>query len=279
MDAVRSVFAQTHRRWELLLIDDGSTDGSLAVAQSINDERVKVVSDGRNLRLAARLNQVPELASFDFIARMDADDLMSPHRIERQLCYLLEHPEMDLVSTGVCSLTDDNEPVGTRGAPVGHQICSRSVLAGSSGIVHASLLGRRAWFARNRYREDIATGQDANLWVRCYAKGDLRVAFLPDALYYYREDGNVALPKLERAYRETLRTIRRDAGAAFSRADRMACFFKTLAKLVAVKGLWLVGAASVLRQRRNGEPLSAAELEAFSDEIAAVRQTKIPLKG
>src|SRR5438309_10301144 len=74
-DAVRSVFAQTCDDWELLLVDDGSTDGSLDVVRSIDDPRVRVISDGTNRGLCARLNQIASLARGKYLARMDADDL------------------------------------------------------------------------------------------------------------------------------------------------------------------------------------------------------------
>ena len=89
LDSIRSVFAQTHQDWELILVDDGSTDRSLEIAQSIADPRVSVYSDGKNKKLAARLNQIHTLAKFDFIARMDADDLMATDRIRRQLTFLV----------------------------------------------------------------------------------------------------------------------------------------------------------------------------------------------
>ena len=84
LDAVRSVFAQTHQDWELLLVDDGSTDRSLELARSIDDPRVRVYSDGRNKRLAARLNEISRLARFDHVARMDADDVCLPERLARR---------------------------------------------------------------------------------------------------------------------------------------------------------------------------------------------------
>src|SRR5690554_5369813 len=177
-NAVRSVFSQTHDNWELILVDDGSTDRSLEIAKSINDPRVKVHCDAENLGLAARLNQIPRLASYEYLARMDADDLMSPVRIERQLSYLLSRPELDLVSTGICSLTDDDKPVGIRSVPSTHSLNTRNVLLGKSGVVHASLLGKKAWFSRNLYRENIRTGQDYNLWVRSYSSGDFSVGFI-----------------------------------------------------------------------------------------------------
>ncbi len=76
--AIRSVFAQTYSSWELVVVDDGSTDGSLERLRKIEDPRVRVLTDGKRRGLPYRLNQVLEEASGDFIARMDADDLMDP---------------------------------------------------------------------------------------------------------------------------------------------------------------------------------------------------------
>src|SRR4030066_138114 len=80
-DAIRSIFAQSFQDWELLLLDDGSTDGSLQIAQSIDDPRVRVISDGCNRKLPARLNQIIDLARGQYIARMDADDLCGITRL------------------------------------------------------------------------------------------------------------------------------------------------------------------------------------------------------
>ena len=115
VDAIRSVFAQTHTDWELLLIDDGSTDKSLEIAHSIKDSRVRVISDGFNKKLASRLNEITDIASHELIARMDADDLMSPDRLKIQLEILKSHPEIDLVSCGLYSTKNDLSLVGIRG--------------------------------------------------------------------------------------------------------------------------------------------------------------------
>ena len=90
--AIKSVFAQTYQDWELILMDDGSTDRSLEIAKSINDPRVSVYSDGKNKKLAARLNEIVRLAKYDYLARMDADDLMSTKRIETQMNILKNNP-------------------------------------------------------------------------------------------------------------------------------------------------------------------------------------------
>ncbi|MFH1281197.1 MAG: glycosyltransferase family A protein, partial [Candidatus Omnitrophota bacterium] len=115
-DAIRSVFAQTYKQWELILIDDGSSDDSLSIANSIQDSRVRVISDGKHVGLVGRLNQIIELSRGEYIARMDADDLMHPRRIELQACYLREHPQLDAAGSAMYSLARDYSVIGRRGA-------------------------------------------------------------------------------------------------------------------------------------------------------------------
>ncbi|RCV91011.1 glycosyltransferase family 2 protein [Billgrantia montanilacus] len=277
LDAVRAVFSQSHIDWELILLDDGSTDNSLELAQSIKDPRVRVYSDGKNRWLAARLNQVTALASHDFIARMDADDLISPERLRIQLEFLLARPKLDLVSTGICSLSNNNYPLGLRVPSNGYKISPKTLLSGNSGIVHASLLGKRAWFQRNPYRENIRVGEDANLWVRAFSQGDLQVGFVDKPLYYYREDGNVVPSKLAVAYRECLRTIMKDSGFGFSLADKVHAFSVTLAKLMVARGLSIAGSLDILRRRRNKAPLSQDEKDFFLEEIKHIQAIDLPV--
>ncbi|MCW1511070.1 glycosyltransferase family 2 protein, partial [Acinetobacter baumannii] len=82
-NAIQSVINQSFKDWELILVDDGSTDKSLDIAREFEkkDNRIKVISDGLNLKLPARLNQIITISKYDFIARMDADDIMHPDRL------------------------------------------------------------------------------------------------------------------------------------------------------------------------------------------------------
>ena len=88
--AIDSVVWQTYHNWELLLIDDGSTDRSLEIAKEyvLKDKRIKIFSDGDNKNLGYRLNQIPNLVDTLYLARMDADDLMDADRLKIQLDYL-----------------------------------------------------------------------------------------------------------------------------------------------------------------------------------------------
>ena len=276
LDAVRSVFAQTHKSWELILIDDGSTDRSLEVAQLIDDPRVTVYSDGENRKLAGRLNQVVGLAKYDFIARMDADDLMSPARIEKQLNLLEANPDIDLVSTGLCSLSNNNEPLGVRCVSSNHKITSNGLLSGNTGIVHASLLGRRAWFERNAYKESLRKSQDTNLWVRSYSKDDLKVGFIDEPLYYYREDDNVTQKQLLLAYSVGRHTIIADAKHNFSFKLKAKALSNNLAKTLIVR-FFPKTAIKIARGRRNATVLSTSEKNRIENEVKFIVDFEIPI--
>ena len=207
LDSINSVLLQTHQDWELILIDDGSTDGSLEVAQSIDDSRVRVISDGFNKKLPARLNQIVKEAKYEFIARMDADDLIFPEKIQRQLEYLKLNPEIDLVSTGLVSFNSKLEIVGTRSTPITKVINKVAVLKGQSGIIHASIMARKSWFERNLYNESNRLAEDYELWISSFYKGDLKVGFIDKPYYLYREDQNVNLRKMLRGYSSQARLI------------------------------------------------------------------------
>ncbi|HVM69364.1 MAG TPA: glycosyltransferase family A protein, partial [Gaiellaceae bacterium] len=107
--AVRSVLAQTMPDFELLLVDDGSRDRSLEIARSFTDRRVTVISDGRHLGLASRLNEIARRARSELVARMDADDVCHPTRLARQL-EVIRRSGCDAVGTWAGLFGDANEP-------------------------------------------------------------------------------------------------------------------------------------------------------------------------
>ena len=110
--ALRSMLQQTYSNWELLLCDDGSSDGSLELAQSLHDPRVIVWSDGKTKGLAARLNECIGRACGAVIARMDADDISYPDRLRQQVAFLVAHPEVDVVGCCMLICGDDGSPIG-----------------------------------------------------------------------------------------------------------------------------------------------------------------------
>lgn len=268
-EAVRSVFAQTLTDWELILVDDGSADGSFERVIRIRDERVKVFRDGVRKGLPARLNEIATLASGGFLARMDADDLMHPERLERQLAFLLSHPEVDVVSTGSYLLNVEGEPVGVR---YGSCPSLREILA-RGGYLHASILGRREWFLKNPYSEAYPRAEDRELFVRT-AKTS-RFAVLREPLYLYRWDGNIRPQALLTGYRSERRVLLRYGPSLVGWKDTLSLLARSYAKAVAVRVLDWIGREQVLAQRAY-QPLSQEEREEALRVLARVRATKVP---
>jgi glycosyltransferase involved in cell wall biosynthesis len=207
LETVQSVIAQSVTDWELILIDDGSRDRSLSIAKSIKDPRVRVLSDGVNKGLPARLNQIVDEAKYDFIMRMDADDLMHPQRLEKQLKVLQENESIDLVCTGLYSVTNQLELKGARNSITPHPLTLDDVVHGRCQIVHASILVRKSWYLRNRYNPASKRIEDYELFVTAASRGDLRVKALDEYLYIYREEGNVQFSKLKQVYLSKFRFI------------------------------------------------------------------------
>lgn len=183
-DAIKSVFAQTFENWELILMDDGSCDRSLEIAKSIKDDRVKVISDGRNLGLSARLNQIAELACSNYLARMDADDIMHPERLEQQIRYLDNNAEIDIVGSSAYIIDNHNRITGIRSVlPLN---LSPDAAAAGCIFIHPSITGRTEWFRKNRYDEDFLGAEDYELWCRTLRTSRFGKIIKP--LIFYREN-------------------------------------------------------------------------------------------
>jgi len=272
-EAVRSVFAQTYQDWELILIDDGSTDNSLKIAKSINDPRVRVISDGKNKKLATRLNEVTKLAKFDYIARMDADDLISPNRLEIQMKFLKENPDYDLISTGTYSILNNKKLVGYRGwvadTPRFNQILKKEI-----GVLHASIVAKREWYERNLYNENLPLAQDSDMWLRTSKNKDLKIKIIPDLLYIYREEGNITSQKMLKAYK-----IERTIFSKYidSELSKSMYVFKSYLKSIIVVSLNKAGFLnSILHKKRNSNSIDSEHHKDYQSILAKINATKIP---
>ena len=182
--ALRSISAQSFREWELILIDDGSTDGCMAGFSS-SDSRIRVVQDKRNLGLAARLNQGIDLARGRYLARMDHDDIAYPGRLVAQVRFLEEHPDVNLVATRALIFRDDGSVVGLFPFRRTHaEICATPWRG--FYFPHPTWMGRIEWFRQHRYRiPEIARAEDQDLLLRSYSTS--RFACLPEVQMGYRQ--------------------------------------------------------------------------------------------
>lgn len=177
--AIISVINQTFGDWELLLMEDGSSDESPRIAQTYaeKDKRIKVISDGHNKGLIARLNQSVSIAKGKYYARMDADDIMAITRIEEQVAYLEDHPDVDVIGASTMLIDGDNIIFG-----------SRNMKDNSSSFIHPSVMGKTEWFKANPYSSDAYRVEDKDLWYRTSHKSIFYN--LEQPLMFYRAFGS-----------------------------------------------------------------------------------------
>ncbi|MCK4081104.1 glycosyltransferase family 2 protein [Acinetobacter radioresistens] len=244
-DAINSVIKQTFEDWELILVNDGSTDNSLEIARFYEkkDIRIRVISDGLNKKLPYRLNQIIDESKYEYIARMDADDLMHPDRIKIQLNYLNENNDYDLVSTGLVSITADNLVKGHRNIL---RVIKSDGHSKDFPIIHASVLAKKSWFLRNRYSLDFPRAEDYELWCRATKNNDFKIIVLPDLLYFCREEGNIFPHKLIKSYKDGL-NIRKLYGIGGNYLD----ILKVIYKCNMVRLLSIFKLEQSLSKRRN----------------------------
>jgi glycosyltransferase involved in cell wall biosynthesis len=190
--AILSIQNQIFTDWELIIIDDGSTDDTWSVANKFSDPRITLIKQDRNLGLPTRLNEAVQLSRGEYFARMDGDDISYPERFALQYEYICKHPEVDLLGCAILIFDAEGQAKGVRQGRLTHEQI-RGGFASSFSMAHVTWIGRRDWFVRNPYRASAFHSQDRELLMRTYPHS--RFAALPDVLVGVREPG-VHLKKL-----------------------------------------------------------------------------------
>ena len=194
LSAVQSIVDQDYLDWELIILDDGSTDGCTSALERLVDLRIKVHIDGLRKGLATRLNEGIDCSKGLYIARMDADDLCFPDRLKKQVDYLDAHPQVDLVATKALGFSNRGNQLLFDILPYyekHEELCASSW----NGIYmpHPSWMGRAAWFRKYRYRmPEVLRAEDQELLLR--AMPESRYYCLPEILLAYRQ-GSLQLQK------------------------------------------------------------------------------------
>ncbi len=187
-EAVESILAQSFDDFELLALDDGSTDSSVRILESLaaRDDRISVLPHS-HVGLVRRLNAGIRLARGAFIARMDADDVCYPQRLEKQLAYLVAHPDCVAVGTGAVLVDAERLRIRQLEQAKDHEeIESRFIHGDGGALLHASAVYRVDALRKiGGYTEKLDGGEDLDLHLRLGEIG--RLANLEDCLFEYRQ--------------------------------------------------------------------------------------------
>lgn len=180
--AIKSILKQTHSNFELIIIDDGSTDNTKEIITSFKDPRIKFFHFEKNLGIASRLNEIIAMAKGKYFARMDADDIMFPNRLAVQVQFLEQNPEFDVIGSTAVVINEKNEVIGLR------EIKEKSTFKDAvqrSIFIHPSIIGHINWFKNNLYDINLSGAEDYELFLRTF----LNASFmnLQDPLLFYRD--------------------------------------------------------------------------------------------
>lgn len=188
-EAVESILNQTFRDFELIIVNDGSTDGTLAIAESYaaKDDRVTVVSQPNGGISAAR-NRGLSVAKGEWIAVMDSDDVALPQRFERQLDFLAKNPDLAVISSYVHNIDDKGKRIAQYESPLTDRQAVKDLVArdGLISFHHSAVLMRREVVeAVGGYRGQFDMLEDCDLWNRIAEQGH-GILVQPEYLLEYR---------------------------------------------------------------------------------------------
>lgn len=179
---LESIFSQSFREWHMFIVDDCSNDGSEILLNKIKDKRVTILKNEVNRGLGYSLNKAISLCNAEFIARVDSDDIQHINRLENQVIFMKENPEVDLL----CSAAYIRTSKGCKklSIPTTHkEITSR--LKKSNCIIHPTIMVKANFFSNyGLYNETFRRAQDYELWLRALKKG-ARFGALNKPLIYY----------------------------------------------------------------------------------------------
>lgn len=183
-EAIDSVLNQTFTAFELLIINDGSTDTSEQIIQSYTDPRIRYIKNDKNLRLIATLNKGIGLITTKYMVRADADDINIPERLELQYRYMEEHPEIGLLGTAFELFGENVSPAITRYSADHNTICLKHLY--QIHLSHGTSIFRMSVLKENNLLFDpsFSHAEDYELWTRISAV--TRLANLQQVLYRVR---------------------------------------------------------------------------------------------
>jgi len=188
-DAVSSILNQTFEEFEFVIVDDCSTDSSYALLQDFakNDDRIKLYRNKKNSKISYTLNRAMKIASGEYIARMDADDISLPTRFSVQLQYLANHSDISLVGSGVYYIDDIGRQIGCRNSICGSSLIEK-IIELRSPIAHPTWMFRRRDLEKIGGYREVVPAEDYDILLRLNFAG-IKFDNVPEKLLKYRLSG------------------------------------------------------------------------------------------
>jgi glycosyltransferase involved in cell wall biosynthesis len=182
-DAVGSILGQTYRDFELIIVDDGSIDGTPDIIWDFakKDSRLRLVRNKSNLGIVKTLNKGLLLCQGEYVVRMDADDISTPDRLSKQIHFMENHPDVAVLGASVSYIDAESRVLGVvRRSTIGKSLLSANPLLHPTVVIQKRALDRIG----AHYEEKYLYAEDYFLWLRLAKEGNLGV--IPDVVLNYR---------------------------------------------------------------------------------------------
>jgi glycosyltransferase involved in cell wall biosynthesis len=184
--ALASIFSQTWRDWECIIVDDGSTDGTISWLKDLYDQRITLLKNP-GAGLVSALNYGFKSCTGEYIARFDADDINAPNRLERQISALDADLGLAVVCSDIWKINEDGDLIGAEHQKAFNRSMALQALTYSRSakpIVHPSTLIRRTLLERVGGYRYYVHAEDHDLWLRLLRHGE--ICRIEEKLLYYR---------------------------------------------------------------------------------------------
>ncbi|MBQ2237331.1 MAG: glycosyltransferase [Clostridia bacterium] len=205
-ETIESVLSQTFTEWEFIIINDCSIDNTskILAEYASNDDRIKVHTNETNLRLPSSLNKALSLAKGRYIARMDADDICMPDRLQKQYDFMEENPNVDLSSCRFMTLKNGVYASGGCGGK-DDENSIKALLLVTNPILHPGIIAKAEVIKELGYDKNFTCTEDMELWTR-FVLNNKRVEILSEYLMIYRlHDKQITETTLDKQKNEVIK--------------------------------------------------------------------------
>ena len=206
-EAIDGIMHQTLSDFEFIILDDDSRDNTRQILEeyAAEDQRISVIRNERNLGLTRSLNKGLKFCCGKYVARQDADDVSMPDRLENQVEYLENHPEVGVVGSWVAIIDENGRGGFIRKYPTSPAMVKWSLYFKNS-LAHSSVLIRRSLLEETAYSSEVSYSQDYDLWARLSERTEF--ANIPQVLYKSRKHDEMISVRYRDEQRQTGNMVR-----------------------------------------------------------------------
>jgi glycosyltransferase involved in cell wall biosynthesis len=266
--SIRSVINQTFADWELILVDDGSTDNSLQIAQRFTDPRIRIIHDNLNRGISFRLNQIISEAQGKYLARMDADDIAFPERLEEQVSIMENDPSLEIIDSEAIIINENNEVTGSRSMKT--DLANPRKVFDTAQFIHPTVMFRKSFIEKYLYNSEFDGAEDRDLWMRCCHSAHYHKIDRP--LLFYREPGKLNIKSYLFRGSQLTKLFKKHRNKISMGLFTELILKNRIRQIVSFTAHFL-NLEAVLIRRRN-KALSLSEVKFYSQKLAAAIQNK-----